>query len=103
MNAVKLAAAETHRRHIDTTPGRDDLFSPSDPVDDYKAWLIERYKRGISPAPVDGVLMSLGGVSQAVFASVHHLSRGGVIVVHGPYQEACREALKQIRANPRKP
>lgn len=80
--------------YINTTPGRADMFSPPDPVEDYRAWFVERYQKSLGKTPHDQY-----GIAQKVTSIMNQtkISKTKIdIITLGPHAGAAAEALIEI-------
>lgn len=84
--------------YIDTRPGRQNAFSPPAPVEDYKAWLINRYNNSTNEnGYAYGVAQKIHGmISQHKKAITDQQTNIVVIMTHGPYAGAAAEAIIEI-------
>lgn len=83
--------------YIDTTPGRSGPFCPQGPVEDYAAWLMERYQ---SHQMKHGAKIIYYGLAQRL-NRVIAASRtpGHQVMAFGPYAGAAATALESMGSN----
>lgn len=79
--------------YIDTNPGGRGLFSPSNDVEDYSAWLLERYQ---ACQMKEGGKITFYGVAQQMNQAINAGRGGSMVRCFGRYAGAAAKVIEDI-------
>jgi len=83
-----------HAHYIDTRPNAPGLYGAPVPCDDYAAWLMEQYRKGLMRGTHE--MMPYGVRQSLTMVIFSHIHEAKPIVILGPYASEAAEVVRVV-------